>query len=502
MAEDDIILKVTGISKRFGGLQALSDVDMEVRRSEVHALVGENGAGKSTLMKILGGIEQKDSGKIIFENSESNFANPRESQKAGIAIIHQELSMLPTLNVIENVYMGRMVTRGARIDWKEMERMTREQLAKVGLSINPYTEVKSLSMSQRQLVEIAKALSVNAKLIIMDEPNSSLCEAESERLFCVIDDLRRKGISVIYVSHKIGEVIRISQRISVLKDGRFVGTIGKDEATADKVIQMMVGRELSRVHIDRTGSGKVRLDVRGLTSASFTDVSFDLREGEILGFSGLVGAGRTEVARAIFGADPYVSGEILLEGNKVSFGSPNEAIKSGIAMVAEDRKTQSLFPELSIAMNMCIAELPRLKSGIRVKDADIIGLVSDYRERLSIKMKSEAAPVKSLSGGNQQKTILGRWLATRPKILILDEPTHGIDVGAKAEIYKLIRDLASGGMSIILISSELPEIISMSDRVVVMHEGRITGILPWNELTEEKIMSCATGNELISSCAG
>ncbi|HOV64921.1 MAG TPA: sugar ABC transporter ATP-binding protein, partial [Spirochaetia bacterium] len=351
-------------------------------------------------------------------------------------------------------------------------------------------------------IEIAKALSINAKLIIMDEPNSSLCEAETERLFSVIEDLRMKGISVIYVSHKINEVIRIAMRISVLKDGVLVGSIDREEATVDKVIQMMVGRELSRVHVDRTVKGPVRLQVKNLCGDKFSDVSFELHEGEILGFSGLVGAGRTEVARAIFGADTYRSGEVILEGKRVKFDSPSDAIQSGIAMVAEDRKTQSIFPELSIAMNMSIAELPRLKAGMRVRDTDITALVESYRERLNIKMVSEKAAVKSLSGGNQQKTILGRWLATRPKVLILDEPTHGIDVGAKAEIYRLIRELAAGGMSIILISSELPEIIAMSDRVIVMHEGRITGVLPWNELTEEKIMSCATGNMVSASCGG
>ncbi len=498
MVEAKRILKIEGISKCYGGLHALDSVSLDICYGETHALIGENGAGKSTLMKIIGGIVKKDTGRIEFEGSETNFHSPQDALQAGISIIHQELSMLPELNIIENVYMGRMKTRAGRIDWKLLEKLTRQQLEKVGLTLDPHTIVKSLSMSQKQLVEIAKALSVNAKLIVMDEPTSSLCDVETERLFDVIQDLKRQNISIIYISHKLNEVITISDRISVLKDGRFVETIPGKGATPEKMVQLMVGRDLVRQHTDRRIPGPVRLRVTGLSGQRFRNVSFDLHEGEVLGFAGLVGAGRSEVARAIFGADPSTSGTMELGGAAYKVKSPSDAIRSGIAMVAEDRKAQSLFLDLSIRANMSIVHLPKLTVRGRIQENKIQELVKNYQNRLKIKMISDSHPVKSLSGGNQQKTILGRWLATDPRILILDEPTHGIDVGAKSEIYRLIQDLAKEGMSIILISSELPEIIAMCDRVIVMNEGTIKSILKWDEVTEENIMSCAAGINAVS----
>lgn len=495
MAEEHNILRVEGVSKRYGGLQALDSVSLSIRYGETHALIGENGAGKSTLMKILGGIEKKDEGSFFFDGAPAEFHGPRHALSAGIAIIHQELSMLPDLDIIENVYMGRMASRRGKVDWKTLEAKTREQLCRVGLSLDTRTPVKALSMSQKQLVEIAKALSVNAKLIIMDEPTSSLCDAEVERLFRVIEDLHREGIAVIYISHKLKEVLHVADRVSALRDGRFVGTVSAAGATTDTLVQMMVGRDLDRHHVERREPGPVRLRVTGFSGSKFSDVAFDLREGEILGFSGLVGAGRTEVARALFGADPHSSGSVELDGRPYIPSSPDKAISAGIAMVAEDRKNQSLFLNLPIRFNMSMAKLPRLARWGRVQERQVDAIVQDFKARLNIKMKNPDDPVKSLSGGNQQKTILARWLSTDPKVLILDEPTHGIDVGAKAEIYKLIRELARSGMSIILISSELAEIIALSDRVLVMHGGRARAMLPWDALTEESIMRCATGND-------
>ena len=490
----ELILKVEGISKRFGGVQALENVDFDVRYGEVHALVGENGAGKTTLMNILGGIVKRDSGRILFKGQEVNFDSPIESIEAGIAVIHQELAMLPALDVVENVYMGRMPAQFGRIQWRTAERDTRQVLEMVGLKINPRVLVSKLSISQRQLVEIAKALSMNASLIIMDEPNSSLSETETERLFEVIERLKERNVAIIYVSHKIEEVLRIADRISVLRDGLQRGTQLKSEGSVDSIIQMMVGRELRRESFsDGHKIGAPRLEVKGLTSSYFQDVSFDVRQGEIVGISGLVGAGRSEVARAIFGADSYDKGEILLEGKRVRFNHPSDAIAHGLAMVPEDRKLLSLFMDMPVLFNMYLAELPRLSRLGLINQNRARQTASRFASQLSIKLASLDHPVRSLSGGNQQKTTLARWLATNPKLLILDEPTHGVDVGAKAEIYQLMRQLSAEGLSIILISSELPEILTMSDRVVVMHEGRVTAVLEREQCDEQTIMMYATG---------
>jgi ABC-type sugar transport system ATPase subunit len=492
----DLILKIEGVSKRYGGVQALDSVDFDLCYGEVHALVGENGAGKSTLMNILGGIVQKDAGRMDFKGQEVDFHSPIESIAAGIAVIHQELAMLPSLNVIENVFMGSMPSRFGRIRWGEAERATRRVLDQVGLKINPHALVSELSISQRQLIEIAKALSLDASLIIMDEPNSSLSETETERLFEVIELLKQRRVAVIYVSHKIEEVLRIADRISVLRDGQYRGTLMKAEASVEKVITMMVGRELRREAGDHNRNiGPVRLEVRGLTGERFRDVSFTIHQGEVVSFAGLVGAGRSEVARAIFGADAYKSGEIILDGKRVRFRSPAQAITHGLAMIPEDRKLLSLFMDMPILFNMSMAELPRMSSAGVIKHRRVRRTAGQFVQQLNIKMASLDHPVRSLSGGNQQKTTLARWLATKPRLLIMDEPTHGVDIGAKAEIYQLMRTLAEEGISILLISSELPEIVAMSDRVVVMHEGQVTGILDRDQLSEHTIMLYATGVE-------
>jgi len=498
MAQDgQIVLQVQNISKHFGGVQALRDASLEVRAGEVHALVGENGAGKTTLINVLGGIVQRDSGQVIWQGREVVFEKPAEAQQAGIAIIHQELATIPALSIMENVYMGRMEARGGWISWGKMEAATRRVTDQVGLDASPRTTVSSLTISQRQLVEIAKALAADARLIIMDEPNSSLTDRETERLFEVIARLKGQGVAIVYVSHRIEEVLLIADHITVFRDGRYVGTVDRAEASINKIINMMVGRDLATVaRRAKTEAGAPVLEVRNLSckgKPELRDISFTLHHGEILGFAGLVGAGRSETARAIFGADKIDAGEILLEGKPVQFRSPKEAVAAGIGMVPEERKRQGLFMNMSVRYNIAAAQLPRLSPGGVIPRGSDAALAEDFVQRLSIKLSSVDAPVKSLSGGNQQKTVLARWLATHPKVLILDEPTHGVDVGAKAEIYQLMRDLAAGGMGIILISSELPEILNMCDRIAVMHEGRITGLLDGAGATEDQVMAYATG---------
>lgn len=493
----DVLLQVIGVSKRFGGVQALRDVRLEVRAGEVHALMGENGAGKTTLINILGGIVPRDSGRVIFRGREVVFNTPAESQHAGIAIIHQELATIPALSVMENIYMGRMEARGGWINWRAMEDAARKATDLVGLDVSPRAIVGDLTISQRQLVEIAKALAADARLVIMDEPNSSLTERETERLFEVIARLKQQGVAIIYVSHRIEEVMRIADRITTFRDGRYVGTIDRAEASVGRIINMMVGRDLANLtRRPPAGSDAPLLEVRNLSrrgKPNLQNISFTLRRGEILGFAGLVGAGRSETARAIFGADPIDAGEILLEGRPVRFRSPREAIAHGVGMVPEERKRLGLFMNMPVRYNIGLASLPaRSPAGI-VQHAGERSLAEEFVRKLSIKLSSIDAPVKSLSGGNQQKTVLARWLATHPRVLILDEPTHGVDVGAKADIYQLMRDLAAEGIGIILISSELPEILNMSDRIVVMWQGRITGILDGQTATEEQVMAYATG---------
>ena len=493
MAQEQI-LQVEGISKRFGGVQALNQVRFDLNYGEVHALVGENGAGKSTLIKVLGGIVPRDAGRIIYAGREVHFNYPAEAQEAGIAIIHQELSMMPSLTVMENLFMHGMSGRFGFVNWRDLERRTREALALVNLDVNPSAVVETLSISQRQMIEIARALSANARLIIMDEPNSSLSETETERLFDLIRNLKTQRIAIIYVSHKIDEVMTISDRITVLRDGNYVGTINTQDATEDRVINMMVGRDLDRTAINDTSHiGETLLDVRQLTSPKFRDVSFSVRKGEIVAFSGLVGSGRSEVLRAVFGADRFTSGEIVFGGRSVRFGSPADAIRHGIAMVQEDRKVLSLFMGMQIQHNVSMAKLPSMTKSGTINSRRERDTVHDFVRRLDIRLASIFEPVSSLSGGNQQKTVLARWLATAPRLLILDEPTHGVDVGAKAEIYDLVRTLAREGVSIVLISSELPEVLALAHRIVVMHEGRVTGVIDRAGATEEQLMAYATG---------
>ncbi len=489
------ILQMKGISKRFPGVQALEQVDFDVYPGEVHALVGENGAGKSTLMKILSGIYPKDAGLIILNGDEVEFNDPIEAQKYGISVIYQEFDLAQNLTVAENILLCREPANSlGLIKRREFNRIARESLDKLGIAVNPNTLVSHLKVAERQMVAIVKALSFNAKIIVMDEPTSALSEHEIELLFAIIENLRFRDVAVIYISHRLQEITKIADRVTVLRDGRLVGCVSTAEVTTDQIVAMMVGRELKDFF--RKEEAQIRdvvLEVEHLEQEGVVhDVSFQLRAGEILGFAGLVGARRTETARLIFGLDQRDSGDIFLNGKLVDIKTPDDAIALGVAYVPEDRKTQGLILSWTLAEN---TTLPRLSEVSRRGFIDFraeAAVAQKYVTSLDIKTPSVQQQVMYLSGGNQQKVVIAKWLMTNPKVLILDEPTRGIDVGAKSEIYALMSQLAKQGLGIILISSELPEILGMSDRIIVMREGYVTGELLRDEATEEKVMLYAT----------
>jgi len=489
------ILQMKGISKRFPGVQALEQVDFDVYPGEVHALVGENGAGKSTLMKILSGIYPKDAGLIILNGDEVEFNDPIEAQKYGISVIYQEFDLAQNLTVAENILLCREPANSlGLIKRREFNRIARESLDKLGIAVNPNTLVSHLKVAERQMVAIVKALSFNAKIIVMDEPTSALSEHEIELLFAIIENLRSRDVAVIYISHRLQEITKIADRVTVLRDGRLVGCVQTAEVTTDQIVAMMVGRELKDFfRKEEVQIRDVVLEVEHLEQEGVVhDVSFQLRAGEILGFAGLVGARRTETARLIFGLDQRDSGDIFLNGKLVDIKTPDDAIALGVAYVPEDRKTQGLILSWTLAEN---TTLPRLSEVSRRGFIDFraeAAVAQKYVTSLDIKTPSVQQQVMYLSGGNQQKVVIAKWLMTNPKVLILDEPTRGIDVGAKSEIYALMSQLAKQGLGIILISSELPEILGMSDRIIVMREGYVTGELLRDEATEEKVMLYAT----------
>ena len=489
------ILVVSEVHKRFGGVVALRGAELAVRRGEVHAVVGENGAGKSTLINILAGAVRRDAGRVIFDGEDAEFRSPAESQRRGIAVIHQELSMLPTLSVAENLFMGRMPARLGWVNRRAMTMRARAMLAEVGLDVDPGTRVSELGVSHRQLVEIAKALSMGARLLVMDEPTASLTEHETQRLLALVRRLRESGVALVYVSHRFAEVFAIADRITVMRDGATVRTLETSRTTPAEVVALMVGRDL--VPSSRPAAppaGDVVLELRKLSRAGAIDgVSFSVGRGEIVGMAGLVGAGRSETARVIFGADARDSGEIVLDGRDVRFNSPGDALAAGVAMCAEDRKQLALFMDKAVRWNISIAVLPSLSPGGFIRARRERELAQRFVDRLRVRTADLATPVRQLSGGNQQKTVLARWLSTAPKLLILDEPTHGVDVGAKAEIYALVRELAGQGIAILLISSELPEVLDLSDRIVVMREGRVAAIVERAAADERTIMMHATG---------
>lgn len=494
------LLRMAGIAKSFPGVQALRAVDFEVGRGEVHALLGENGAGKSTLLKILAGAQAPDAGTITFAGSEVRLASPHAAQLLGIVTIYQEFNLIPTLSVAENVFIGRLPVRAGRVDWSELHRRTATLAAEVGLEVDPRRLVSDLSVAEQQMVEIARALSMDAKLVVMDEPTSALSDKEVQRLFAIIDGLKARGIAVVFVTHRLEEVMRICERVTVLRDGTFVGRAAVSEITIPDIIRLMVGREVERLfaHRSDSGSGAVALAVQGITrgrdprdphAVMLHDVSLEVRRGEILGLAGLVGAGRTELARAVFGADPIQHGRVLIDGQETRIRSPIDAIRAGIGLVPEDRKQQALFLALAIRNNLSVTSMDRLVNALgllRRRDED--ALVEQFRQKLGIRMASPDQAVGNLSGGNQQKVVLARWLALQPKVLIVDEPTRGIDVAAKAEVHSLLYELAGSGIAVLAISSELPEILTISDRILTMREGRITGELQRIEATEERLM--------------
>lgn len=500
--KSDYTLEVKGISKNYGGIKALNNVDLTLYRGEVHAVIGENGAGKTTLMNIIGGIIKQDEGLLMFNGEKVEFNSPLEAFRKGIATIHQELTMMPHLNVMENIFMGRMkkfnISHLGFINYQKLISSAREALDLINFSTDPKSYVKDLSISERQGIEIIKALSGDASIIIMDEPNSSLTDLETKQLFSIIRRLTRSGVSVVYVSHKIEEVLQIADRITILRDGKSAGAIDRKEATVTSLFSMIAGREMKNPHTRITHkSDHILLQVNGLGGNGFRNISFDLSKGEILGFYGLVGSGRSELGRALFGADPVEEGTVTLSGKLLSIDSPMEAIANGIAMVPEDRKEQALFMNLPVRSNMTISYLPELSHlNFFIRSSSENKEINDYIRLLYIKLDEPSQPISSLSGGNQQKVVLARNLMIDPSIIILDEPTQGIDVGTREEIYQLINDLAAKGMGIIFISSEIPEIMTVSDRIAVLHEGRLAGILNREEVTEKKLIAYATGYSL------
>lgn len=500
MAMAETILRMTGIQKYFPGVHALDNAQLEVREGEVMALIGENGAGKSTLMKILTGVYTKDAGTIELFGKPVEIHGPRDAQAKGVCIVHQELNLMQHLTVAENIYIGREPTKGLLLDKAEQNRMTDELMKSLHLNIPAKTPVKQLTVAKQQMVEIAKSLSHNnTKILVMDEPSAALTESEIEDLFTFIRRLKATGVGIIYISHRMDELKQITDRITVMRDGQYVDTVDTATTPMEKIVQMMVGRviyEEPKTHSNVEPDAPVVLEAEHLVSDDVKDVSFQLRKGEILGFAGLMGAGRTETARLLCGADPREKGTIRINGREVKIHSPRDAVAAGIGYLSEDRKRYGLCLGLSVADNTVLASLDKFAAGPFVNDKKINETSRQYVEKVRTKTPTVATPVRSLSGGNQQKVVLSKWLLNDCDILIFDEPTRGIDVGAKSEIYKLMTQLAEEGKSIIMISSELPELLRMSDRVIVMCEGRKTGELDIAEATQEKIMTLATKREV------
>ena len=493
--DEDILLKMEHIRKEFPGVVALKDVSLELRAGEVHALLGENGAGKSTLIKVLAGIYAAERGSIQINGKPVTIATVHDAQENGIAVIHQELVLVPHMTVAENIFLGREPkTKRNTVDYKKMNADVKELLNSFELNFIPDEEVSRLTIAEQQMVEIIKALSFNSRILVMDEPTSSLSEKDVGFLFDTIKKLKKNGVGIIYISHRMSELKQITDRITVIRDGEYIGTKDTATATNDELISMMVGRQLTSYYTRDYGAPtEAILEVRGLSNEKLlNDVSFELKKGEILGFAGLVGAGRSEVMKCVFGIDPFVKGEIFIEGKPVNIKNPDDAMRLGIGFVPESRKIEALFPVMSVMYNITLKSLEKFIRGIFVDHEKEAAITKEYVDGIAIKTPTYSQLVGNLSGGNQQKVIIGRWLATRPKILILDEPTKGVDVGAKAEIYAIMNDLAKQGVGIIMISSELPEVVNMSDRVVVMNNGGITACLPREELSQERIMKFAT----------
>lgn len=491
-------IQMKGIHKAFGSNQVLTGVDFDLREGEVHALMGENGAGKSTLMNILTGLHARDEGTILIDGKETYFANPKEAEREGIAFIHQELNVWPDMTVLDNLFIGReMSSPLGFLKYKEMKALAHEQFQRLAVDIPLNVEAGECSVGQQQMIEIAKALLSEAKVIIMDEPTSALTEREIQKLFEVIESLKKDGVSIVYISHRMEEIFTICDRITVMRDGKTVDTKNIPDTNFDEVVKKMVGRELTERFPARTPNpGEVVLEVEHATRKGlFRDVSFQVREGEIVGFSGLMGSGRTEIMRALFGLDRLDSGEIRMFGKKAVIRKPVDAVKLGIGFITEDRKDEGLVLDFSVRENMVLPSLSGFTSKGLISSQKEGAFVDALIKRLQIKTHSRETAAGNLSGGNQQKVVIAKWVGIGPRLLILDEPTRGVDVGAKREIYQLMNELTGHGVAIIMVSSELPEVLGMSDRIVVVHEGRITGELGKDEATQEKIMTLATGGQ-------
>jgi len=500
MPESDTVLEMREITKAFPGVKALDHVTLRVRAGTVHALMGENGAGKSTLMKCLFGMYKPDHGEIFLEGRKVDIQSPNDALRNGISMIHQELHPIPMRTVMENIWLGRFPMKGfgplAFVDHAKMQRDTEQLFAVLGLDIPPKVLVRTLSVSKIQSMEIAKAVSYNSKIIVMDEPTSSLTGNEAEQLFAIIGELKKRGVAIIYISHKMEEILRISDEVTIMRDGQKIGTWAASELTTDMMIQKMVGRELTQRFPERTNRpGDALLKVDGLTASakhSFKDISFELRQGEILGIGGLVGAQRTELIEAIFGLRGIAAGTIAIRGKQVTIRSPKDAIRHRMALLTEERRSTGIFPVLPVLENTSIANLIRYQTRYLLLDeARRKREAKDMMEKLRVKTPGLHTLIQNLSGGNQQKVLFARWLLTEPDILLLDEPTRGIDVGAKFEIYSIIAELAKQGKGVVMISSEMPELLGMSDRVMVMREGAITGIVDGKQATEHEIMRLA-----------
>ncbi len=494
----DTVLKLENITKFFPGIKALDGVHLNIRPGEVHALIGENGAGKSTLVKILTGVHPPTSGRIIYKDQESSFRTATEAQDAGITAIHQEASMFPELSVTENIYMGHHLKSGkiGALSWRQMTKKTAALLKRMELDINPDTLVKNLGTAQRHMVEIAKALSIDADVVIMDEPTSALTLREVEDLYKIVRQLKKDDKAIIFISHKFEEIFEICDYFTVLRDGKYIGEGKVADHSIDDIVTMMVGRSLDQMYPkSNAGFGEEILKVENLGSDGvFKDISFNLRKGEILGFFGLVGAGRTEVMRAIFGIDKITSGKITLRGKNYKPRFAGDAMKKQIAYVPEDRQNQGVILEMSIARNITLPQINNLSAGGIINSKLEKEVSVEYGSMMEIKATGWNVDADTLSGGNQQKVVLAKWLATKPEVLILDEPTKGIDVATKAAVHKFVSDLASQGLAVVMVSSELPEILGMSDRIIVMHEGEMTAEFTRDEADSDKIIRAATGH--------
>jgi len=489
-------LELRHASKSFGRVRALGDGSLALWPGEVHALLGENGAGKSTLVKLLAGVYQPDSGELLVDGQARTFANPAEARDAGLAVIYQEPTLFADLSIAENIYMGRQPRdRLGRIRYDEMNREVDTLLQSLGVNLRAERLVRGLSIADQQVVEIAKALSLNANVLIMDEPTAALSLTEVERLFAIVRSLRERNAAILFITHRLDEVFALTQRLTIMRDGLKVFDAMTADMTIDSIVSKMVGRDLDTFYPKAdVAPGEVRLSVRGLTrDGVFKNVSFEVRAGEIVALAGLVGAGRSEVARAIFGIDHVDAGEVRIAGKPLQLGRPQAAVRAGLALVPEDRRAQGLALELSIARNASLTVLGRLVKHGLISSRSENTLAADWGRRLRLKASDLDAPVGTLSGGNQQKVVLGKWLATGPKVLIIDEPTRGIDVGAKAEVYRTLAEVVREGMAVLMISSELPEVLGMADRILVMHEGRISADIARADANEERVMSAALG---------